>query len=203
MTNQAKPLPFSVELDNWIKHGKDKSLSGLVNLFAEKSFAIIFLILMALPALPLPTGGITHVAEVIVMLVSLQMIIGRKTVWLTKGWGKINAGKYLSGKAGSKLLSIIRWFEKWSKQRMAGQINNRMSISIIGLIVLLLTISAFVAPPFTGLDTLPSLGVVVIALGLILEDILPVLAGMLIGIVGVVLEIATASALYLSFSHFL
>jgi hypothetical protein len=38
-----------------------------------------------------------------------------------------------------------------------------------------LVVTAFVAPPFTGLDTVPSIGVVLISLGVLLED--PILGG--------------------------
>jgi hypothetical protein len=56
------------------------------------------------------------------------------------------------------------------------------------------SLAAFLAPPFTGLDTLPSLGVVVISLGVLLKDILVVLAGLLLGLAGVALEIVVGSA---------
>ena len=42
---------------------------------------------------------------------------------------------------------------------------------MFGLVVLGLALTAFLAPPFSGLDTLPSLGVVVLALGYLLADI--------------------------------
>ena len=42
-------------------------------------------------------------------------------------------------------------------------------------------ISAAVAPPFSGLDTLPALGAVAIALSIILEDIVVLVAGIVIG----------------------
>jgi hypothetical protein len=58
-----------------------------------------------------------------------------------------------------------------------------------------LAAGAAVAPPFSGLDTLPALGAVVIALGVILEDILVVGVGMLIGTGGVVLIISVGAAL--------
>jgi hypothetical protein len=53
---------------------------------------------------------------------------------------------------------------------------------------------AFVAPPFTGLDTLPSLGVVLLSLGVLLEDVLVVVAALVAGILGIVLEVALGSA---------
>ena len=56
------------------------------------------------------------------------------------------------------------------------------------------SLGAFLAPPFTGLDTLPSLGVVVLSLGVILEDALVAVAGVLVGAAGVLLEIILGSA---------
>src|SRR3954451_15120911 len=104
--------PVSQEIEEWLKSRVDKSLGGLVDTFGEKAFAIIFIILMALPALPIPTGGVTHVTEAITILVALQLIIGRRTIWLP-GWARrVNAGKIMVGKAGQKLISVIKWFER-------------------------------------------------------------------------------------------
>ena len=73
-------------------------------------------------------------------------------------------------KANPFVARRVRWFERFARTRLPGVLEQRLVLSIIGAIVLLFTIGAFVAPPFSGLDTLPSLGVVVIALSLILED---------------------------------
>lgn len=194
---------FSKELDRWLKTGGDKTLGGLTRLFGEKSFAIIFLLLMALPALPIPTGGLTHLTELIAMLVCLQMIIGRKTVWLPKRWRKIDVGRLLSGKAMVKLMSFIAWFERFSKQRWSTVLVRNPAPQGIGLLILLFTAAAFFAPPFSGLDTLPALGVVIISLALILEDALILLFGIAIGAVGIGLEIAAGAALYEGVRHFL
>jgi hypothetical protein len=196
-----KQQPFSKELHHWLRIADDKTLGGMSKLFGEKSFAIIFLLLMALPALPIPTGGITHVTEIICMLVSLQLIVGRKTIWLPKRWQKLNAGKFLEGKAGSKLIGFISWFERFSRHRWGGLLTRTPVPNLIGLVILLFTMAAFVAPPFSGLDTLPALGVVVISLALILEDSLVVLAGILIGAGGIALEVAAGTALYEGVTH--
>ena len=91
------------------------------------------MILLGVPALPLPTGGATHVFEVIAMLLSLQLII-------------------------------------------------------------LLSIGAFVAPPFSGLDTLPALGGVLVSLAVLLEDIAILVVAVVVGAAGVVLEIVLGRA---------
>jgi hypothetical protein len=193
---------FSKQLDRWLKTGDDKTLGGLTRLFGEKSFAIIFLLLMALPALPIPTGGITHVTELITMLVCLQLIIGRKNVWLPARWQKFNAGRLLSGKAAGKLMSFIAWFERFSKQRWSRILMRNPAPQAVGLVVLVFTVAAFVAPPFSGLDTLPALGVVIISLALLFEDALILAFGIIAGALGIGLEVAAGTALYEGVRHF-
>jgi hypothetical protein len=70
---------------------------------------------------------------------------------------------------------------------------HRLSGVIFGAVVLALSLVAFVAPPFSGLDTLPALGVVVISLGVILEDFLLTAVGAIIGAIGALLVIALGS----------
>jgi hypothetical protein len=104
----------SDRLERWFGGDQSRTLGGLVALFGEKSFAVVFIVLMAVPALPLPTGGITHVFEAVTMLLALSLV-------------------------------------------------------------------AFAAPPFSGRDTLPALGVVLVALGVLLEDFVLAVAGLIIG----------------------
>jgi hypothetical protein len=50
------------------------------------------------------------------------------------------------------------------------------------------------APPFSGLDTLPSLGVVLLSIGVLLEDFAIVAAAIAVGVAGVLLEIVLGRA---------
>jgi len=56
-----------------------------------------------------------------------------------------------------------------------------------------MTVTAFVAPPFSGLDTLPSLGVVVLSLGFLMEDAVLAGIGLVIGVLGAVVVIGLGS----------
>jgi hypothetical protein len=194
---------FSRELENWLQHGRDKTLGGLIELFGEKAFAIIFLIMMALPALPIPTGGVTHVTELIALLAAVQLIAGRRTLWLPKKWLKHNAAKSLQGKGGRRFIAIIKWFERFSRPRWSGLLTNPAGRSVCGVLVMVFTVAAFVSPPFSGLDTLPALGVVVLSLGMIFEDFAIALLGVIIGCVGIGLELAAGASLYKGIRHFI
>jgi hypothetical protein len=65
---------------------------------------------------------------------------------------------------------------------------------VFGGLVLAGSLAAFLAPPFTGLDTLPALGVVLVSVGVLLEDVVIVLLGVATGAIGVVLEIVVGTA---------
>src|SRR5512142_1425728 len=79
----------SVALERWLDGDGDKTLGGLIDVFDEKSFALTFVLLLGVPALPLPTGGATHVLEIIAMLGALQLVIGRDKPWLPQRWLRI------------------------------------------------------------------------------------------------------------------
>ena len=72
-----------------------------------------------------------------------------------------------------------------SRPRGRWLFGHRLSGSVFGLAALGLALTAFLAPPFSGLDTLPSIGLVVLALGYLLTDIVVVAAGAVIGVLGV------------------
>jgi hypothetical protein len=73
---------LSQALERWLHGTNEKTLGSLIDLFEEKSFAILFVLLLGVPALPLPTGGATHVFEVIAMLLAVQLVAGRDKIWL-------------------------------------------------------------------------------------------------------------------------
>src|SRR6185437_7595611 len=89
---------FGDELEEWLRSDGPKTLGALGELFEEKSFAVTILMLMFVPALPLPTGGVTHVFELITVVIALQMVLGRRTIWLPRKWKQKELGKTITGK---------------------------------------------------------------------------------------------------------
>jgi hypothetical protein len=185
---------LSDELQEWLSGEGDRTLGALVDAFGEKSFAILFVVLLGVPALPLPTGGATHVFEVIAALLALELIAGRRQVWLPERWKGLKLGGEKQQKFIGGLTRLIRRLERLSRPRLAFLFDHRLSRLVFGLLVLAGTAGAFFAPPFTGLDTLPALSVVLISLGMLLEDFLVVVAGLVVLVVGVALEIILGAA---------
>jgi hypothetical protein len=92
----------------------------------------------------------------------------------------------------------IRWFERFSRRRWARLFEERWLVRVLGLILIALAVAAALAPPFSGLDTVPAFGAVVVALAIILEDFLILGIGLVIGAGGVAL-ILTVGAIIVRF----
>jgi hypothetical protein len=184
----------SAQLRRWLDGDGDKTLDGLITLFGRGSFALLFVLLLGVPALPLPTGGATHVFEIIAVLLALQLVAGRAEIWLPKRWRALQLAGPRQQRFLAGLMKLISRLERFSRPRLRVLFEHRLTDVVFGLLVIVLSVAAFVAPPFSGLDTLPSLGVVLLSLGVLLEDVLVVASGVIVGAAGIVLEVILGSA---------
>jgi hypothetical protein len=187
-------VDFSDEISAWLESDADKTLVGLDKVFGDRTFAILFMFMMATSALPIPTAGVTDVFAVITILFAFQMMFGRNSLWLPKRWRKMKLGKLFTKRLLPKLVKLLKWLEKFSSPRLTWVFKGRTSDAIIGLIVAILAASTITAPPFSGLDTLPALGIVVIAAGIILKDGVMAIVGLGIGIGGILIQLLLGKA---------
>ena len=196
--SEARAAPeherLSDELERWLSSDGEKTLGSIIELFGQKSFAILLVLLLGVSALPLPTGGATHVFEIVAMLLALQLIVGRDEIWLPERWRRLQVAGGKSERFLNALMKIIRFLERFSRPRLRFLFGHPLSNAAFGVLVILGSLGAFLAPPFTGLDTLPSLAVVLLSLGVLLQDFLVVVVALAVGVAGVVLEIVLGRA---------
>ncbi len=188
-------VAFSDQLEAWLNAEGSKTIGDLGRVFSEKSFAVTILFLMFFPALPLPTGGVTHVFEVITVLLAVEMVFGARSIWLPARWQDRALGATTTEKAIPFMMRRIRWLERFSKPRAASLFDRRWFLRILGVVFAGLAVASAVAPPFSGLDTFPALGAVFVALAIILEDVLALAIGLGVGMGGVVLILTVGAAL--------
>lgn len=187
---------FSDDIESFLQESEELTIGDLTDVLDERSFALVLMVLLFPSALPIPTGGITHVFELVAVVVVAQMIIGRDELWLPRRVADHQLGDTFRGKAVPAVVKRVRWFERFARPRLRRVLATRAASSVLGVAMLVFVAGAFVAPPFTGLDTLPSLGVVVVCLGLVFSDAVLVGAGILAGAVGIALEIALGSVIW-------
>ncbi len=187
--------PFSDRLERWLESDEPKTLGAMNDVFAEKAFAVTIMLLMFVPALPLPTGGVSHVFEVIAVILAAQLVAARQTIWLPERFRRRELGGTITGKAIPFIVRRTRQVERFSRPRGVRFFEQRWSSPILGLILIVFAVAAAFAPPFSGLDTLPALGAVLVALSIILEDIVLLAVGVVVGAGGVVLILTIGAAL--------
>jgi hypothetical protein len=193
-SGSRRPEKISDELQRWLTDDGAKTVGSLIELFGERSFAILFIVLLGVPALPLPTGGATHVFEIVSVLLALELIAGRREIWLPERWRALEFAGEKQRRFIASLIKVIRRLERLSRPRLRFVFGHRLSNIAFGLLVIAGSAGAFFAPPFTGLDTLPALGTVLLSLGVLLEDFLIVALALLVGIAGIALEVVLGGA---------
>jgi hypothetical protein len=134
------------------------------------------------------------VFEVIAVLLAGQLIVGRDEIWLPQRWRRLELAGGRRERFIAGLMKMIRRLERFSKPRFRFLFDHRLSNIVFGVLVIGGSAGAFFAPPFTGLDTLPALGVVLLSLGVLLEDAVVVAIGLVVGAGGVLLEVILGSA---------
>jgi hypothetical protein len=166
----------------------------MADAFGEKSFAVVIMLLLFPSALPIPTGGITDLFAIVAAILAFEMILGARTIWLPKWLRHKEAGQGITGRAVPFIVKRIQWFEKRSRPRLSNWFETRTFARVHGALLLLCAAGTIVAPPFSGLDTLPALGGVAIALSIILEDIIIFAIGTGIGAGGIALIVTLGAA---------
>src|SRR4051794_33904441 len=115
------------QLERWLALDGQRTLGGLVSVFEEKSFAVIFVLLLGVSALPPPTGGATHLFEVVAVLLALELVAGRQEIWLPARWRALDIGTGRRRRSLARLLRLIRRLERISRPRLRFLFGHRVS----------------------------------------------------------------------------
>lgn len=173
-------------LSELIKDVQDKipqhelSFSELLEAFHERGFGLI-LLLFALPmALPIPVPpGLNIALATPLILLTAQQLYGRRTIWLPQ---RIRQKKFSSGALKDMLDKAQPWIHKieWLIRPRLAFITQGVCSHFIGFCGLLMALAICVPIPLT--NTVPSLGIALMAIGVLMRDGLAVLTGIIIGL---------------------
>ena len=163
--------------------GDNVSIANLLEAVHERGFGLILLILAVPMALPIPVPpGINILLASPLILLTAQQAMGRRTIWLPK-WMLNKTIKR------SKMSAIIKALLPWSA-RIERFIKPRLEFvtlgvfsHLIGVFGLVMALAICVPLPLT--NTVPSLGIALMAVGVIMRDGLAVIIGAVIGILWV------------------
>ncbi len=167
------------------ERGDTVTLENILELAGERIFGFLFVILSLPSALPLPAPVISIPFGIIMIVLAVQLIIGRQEPWLPSKFAKRpikneTAQKFI--KAGIPFLQKI---EAVSRPRLPFICTTLPGKIIIGIAIALM--SLFMMIPIPGTNTLPAIGIFVTGFGLLEDDGAISLAGLTICAIAAIL----------------
>ena len=173
-------------LDDLQAHLNDEriTLASLLEAFHERGIGF-FLLLFALPAaIPLPALGINTIIALPLLFITAQMIMGRDTLWMPYSFQKKSVKSDTVRGFIEKAAPIARKIEVLVRPRL-GFITQAGIANIVGICAFVMALSVSIPLPLT--NTIPSMGLALIGIGLIMRDGLAIIGGIMVGMIWVIL----------------
>lgn len=163
------------------------SFDSLLIAFHERGFGF-FLLLFSLPAaLPVPAFGLNTIIALPLLLLTTQQAIGRHTIWVPQ---KLKSKTISKIKINRFIVSATPWVKRleiFIKPRLSF-ITQGIYSHLIGIMGFMMALAVSIPLPLT--NTVPSFGIAMMAIGVLMRDGLAVIVGALIGLLWVILLVS-------------
>ncbi|MFB2935729.1 exopolysaccharide biosynthesis protein [Aerosakkonemataceae cyanobacterium BLCC-F154] len=170
------------------------TLSDILTIAGERIFGFLFVILSLPSALPVPAPGYSVPFGVLLFLLAIQLISGRKRPWLpNKMLNHPIKLETVQGflKAG---LPWLKRIEAITRPRLTYICTTLPGRVFIGCSIALMATSMMI--PIPGTNTLPAMGIFVTGFGLIEDDGAISLGGLVLCVMGLILTSSILFALW-------
>lgn len=159
------------------------SIRNILKNNADNGYFIIFLMaIFSLIPTPSPFPIISFAFGIVLVFLSIQLLMGKKRFYLPHKIKKISFRKKVVDTLIEKIMPFLKKTEIFAKNRM--QFFKKSSvITLINIIILLSSFSICTPIPLT--NTLPAVGIILITFGILNEDGLFVIFGIITSIIGI------------------
>ncbi|MEB3226390.1 MAG: exopolysaccharide biosynthesis protein [Synechococcus sp.] len=148
--------------------GETVSLAQVMAIAKEKVFGIVLAILSFPSALPIPAPGYSTPFGVLIFVIAIQLILGRTQLWLPLSWQRKTVKTTMAQGVLEKGLPWLKKIEAIAYPRLPFVCQSRPGRMIMGLTMALMATSMMI--PIPGTNTLPAMGVFIMAFGLQEDD---------------------------------
>ncbi len=168
------------------------TVGDIVAVLKDRAFALLIVILGLPNCLPMPPP-IPLVCGLLLLLVAVQITAGMSAPWLPSTLLRRSVARKDVERAANRAVPLLRRLEQWSRPRMS-LFETGLGLRGVGLILLTLSLALIVAAPIVGQIPL-GLAICLVGLGLVERDGVVVIAGLVVGAVGVLLNAGFVYAL--------
>lgn len=173
--NSDLPPTFSDLLESLRQGDPRLTLEEMVEAFGERGIGALMLTLALLSLLPLPPG-VKAIFCIPLTLLALELAAQRHEVWLPRWVLRRSVSRATYARVIVRVLKPVRYFERLSRPRLAF-LSGAISRFLIGLTCVFLAVMLALPVPFG--DMLPSMAMLLFALGVMQRDGVVVLLGWL------------------------
>jgi hypothetical protein len=161
--------------------GERISFGDLVDAFEQRAYGPLIVVFAAPNMLPVALPGLSAVLGAPLILLTTQMMLGRRRPWLPGALRRRSLARASFEAMVARIVPRLRRIEAWVTPRLPG-VTGGLGKRLIGALGLLLAMIIMLPVPFG--NAVPGLALVVMSVGLLARDGLAVLAGGLIGLAG-------------------
>jgi hypothetical protein len=153
-------------------------LHSLAQILGNRSVGAVLLFLALPMVLPIPAPGLSVIFGVPMTLVSAQLLFGFQTLWLPRGLASRSISQTQLDAYLKRSMPAIHMMEKLAKPRLI-KLTRGMALRVVGLMCVALALIITLPVPLGHL--IPGAAICAMAVGLIEQDGLAMLAGLSIG----------------------
>ncbi|MFQ4145401.1 exopolysaccharide biosynthesis protein [Chlorogloeopsis sp. ULAP02] len=175
------------------KHSGERIyLRDLLSELNNRAFAPLIFICALPEALPLPVAGVSAIIGIPLMIVSAQLVLGFSKPWLPRWIANRSFKRKDFEKVINKILRYLQKYEKVIRPRWRF-ISSPLAQRLLGLLFLVLAFVIALPIPFGNLP--PAVTIVVISLGIIEQDGVVIVLGVLAACAVLVIMTSAIAAL--------
>ncbi len=166
--------------------GERVTVHDILLTLRARAFALLVVVLGLPNCLPMPPP-IPLLCGFLLLFVSFQMVFGMHAPWIPQRIARQSVAQADISRAVARSLPVVTWLERFSRPRFAyfdGTFASRLS----GVLVLILSVGLLLAAPFVGQIPM-GVSICLVGLGMVERDGLVVLGGLLIGLIGIALNV--------------
>jgi hypothetical protein len=155
------------------------SIRDVVDALGDRSFAPVMILLAVPNALPFIPGSST-VLGLLLALVAIQLLAGRRRVWLPERLNRWSFDRDAFGRLVARVTPWLTRFERMAKPRFWPE-SYRLAERLAGAVAIVLSLMIMLPIPFA--NGVPAIAICLLALGISERDGVWLGAGLLVGAV--------------------
>lgn len=169
------------------------TLGDILQLAGERTFGFLLVVLSLPSALPIPAPGYSTPLGIILLILGGQLMLGKAVPWLPPKLLGQRMPRHHAQKIIRRALPWLRRIELISRPRLRPICTSRGGRLLLGAAVSLMAVSMIL--PIPGTNTLPAIGIFITGFGLLDDDGLISLAGLVVCLMGLAVTTSILVAL--------